>query len=124
MPIVTTVAILPMLLIFYLLDYEMIGEKLRSIVPQKHEKDVAELGSRLNRHRRQLPARPIDPDDRDRRRRDDRLQADRTRVLPRSSGCSSASATSSPISARSSSAIPPIIYAFIAGTGANPGPGP
>lgn len=48
MPILTTVAILPMLLIFYLLDYEMIGERLRAIVPPKHEKAVAELGGRLN----------------------------------------------------------------------------
>jgi len=48
LPLITVVLILPILLIYYLLDYEMIGEKLRSIIPQKHEKNVAELGSKLN----------------------------------------------------------------------------
>jgi len=48
LPIVTTVAILPMMLIFYLLDYEMIGERLRSLIPAKHEKAAADLGGRLN----------------------------------------------------------------------------
>lgn len=47
-PIVTIISVVPFLLIYYLLDYEMIGERLRGIVPQKHEKDAAELGSRLN----------------------------------------------------------------------------
>ena len=48
MPFVTAFAILPIMLIYYLLDYEMIGERIRSIIPQKHEKSVADLGSRLN----------------------------------------------------------------------------
>ncbi len=47
-PIITVVSVLPFLLIYYLLDYEMIGERLRGIIPQKHEKNAAELGSRLN----------------------------------------------------------------------------
>lgn len=48
LPLVTTIALLPILLLYYLLDYELINERLRSIVPIKHEKNVAELGSRLN----------------------------------------------------------------------------
>lgn len=47
-PLVTTIALLPILLIYYLLDYEVINERLRSIIPAKHEKNAAELGSRLN----------------------------------------------------------------------------
>lgn len=47
-PIVTVVSVLPFLLIYYLLDYEMIGDRLRSIIPVKHEKNAAELGNRLN----------------------------------------------------------------------------
>ncbi|MFA6648354.1 MAG: AI-2E family transporter [Candidatus Izemoplasmatales bacterium] len=49
LPILTSVAILPILLIFYLNDYEVINERLRAIVPKKHEKNAAELGSRLNK---------------------------------------------------------------------------
>jgi putative permease len=48
LPMITTISVLPFLLIYYLLDYEMIGDRMRSIIPQKHEKNVAELGSRLN----------------------------------------------------------------------------
>jgi putative permease len=48
MPLLTAIAILPILLIYYLLDYEMLSERLRSVIPQKQEKQVAELGSRLN----------------------------------------------------------------------------
>ncbi len=48
LPMVTVISLLPILLIYYLLDYELINERLRSIVPSKHEKNVAELGSRLN----------------------------------------------------------------------------
>ncbi len=48
LPILASVALLPILLIYYLLDYEMIGEKIRNIVPAKHEKGFAELTSRLN----------------------------------------------------------------------------
>ncbi len=47
-PIITTIALVPILLLYYLLDYELITERMRSIIPQKHEKNVAELGSRLN----------------------------------------------------------------------------
>jgi len=47
-PLLTAIAILPIMLIYYLRDYEMIGERLRTVIPQKHEKRVAELGSRLN----------------------------------------------------------------------------
>ncbi len=49
LPILTTTLLLPILLIFYLLDYEMISEKMRTIIPARYEKDVAELGSRLNK---------------------------------------------------------------------------
>ena len=48
LPLFTAIALLPILLIFYLNDYEMISEKIRTIIPNKHEKQVAELGSRLN----------------------------------------------------------------------------
>jgi len=123
MPIITTVAILPMLLIFYLLDYEMIGERLRSIVPQKHEKAAAELGSRLNVTvgnylRGQL-------------------------ILMIAIGAVATIAYKLigldyfllfgllvgifniiPYFGSIMSAIPPIIYSFIAGAGADPGPGP
>ncbi len=47
-PIVTVGSVLPILLVYYLLDYEMIGEKIRTIIPQKHAKNMAELGGRLN----------------------------------------------------------------------------
>lgn len=47
-PILMTILLLPILLIFYLLDYEMISERIRSIIPSKHERDYAELGARLN----------------------------------------------------------------------------
>lgn len=47
-PLLTAFALLPILLIFYLNDYEVISEQMRSIIPSKHEKNVAELSSRLN----------------------------------------------------------------------------
>ena len=47
-PILSSVILLPILLIYYTLDYEVISEKIRSIVPQKQSKNAAELGSRLN----------------------------------------------------------------------------
>lgn len=47
-PLVASIALLPILMIYYLMDYEMISERIRTIIPQKHGKDVAELGSRLN----------------------------------------------------------------------------
>lgn len=48
LPLLTAFALLPILLIFYLNDYEVISERIRSIIPAKHEKNAAELGSRLN----------------------------------------------------------------------------
>ncbi len=47
-PILSSIILLPILLIYYLLDYEVISEKIRSVVPQKQVKNAAELGSRLN----------------------------------------------------------------------------
>jgi len=47
-PLVASIALLPILLIYYLLDYEMISERIRTIIPPKHEKNFAELGFRLN----------------------------------------------------------------------------
>ncbi len=46
--IITIIFILPILLLFYLLDYELVNDSLRSIVPTKYEKGTSELGSRLN----------------------------------------------------------------------------
>jgi putative permease len=48
LPLLTAFALLPILLIFYLNDYEVISERIRTIIPAKHEKNAAELGSRLN----------------------------------------------------------------------------
>ncbi|PKK95329.1 MAG: hypothetical protein CVV60_01890 [Tenericutes bacterium HGW-Tenericutes-5] len=48
LPLLTAFALLPILLILYLNDYEVISERIRSIIPAKHEKNAAELGSRLN----------------------------------------------------------------------------
>jgi putative permease len=48
LPLLTAFALLPILLIFYLNDYESISENIRTIIPPRHEKNVAELGSRLN----------------------------------------------------------------------------
>ncbi len=47
-PTLASIALLPVLLIYYLMDYEMISERIRSIIPKKQEKTVAELGFRLN----------------------------------------------------------------------------
>jgi len=47
-PILSSIILLPILLIYYILDYEVISEKIRSVVPQKQAKNAAELGSRLN----------------------------------------------------------------------------
>jgi predicted PurR-regulated permease PerM len=46
--IITVAFILPILLLFYLLDYEGVNDSLRSIIPQKYEKSSSELGTRLN----------------------------------------------------------------------------
>lgn len=48
LPLVTSVALLPILLLYYLKDYELIGDSLRGIIPQKHEKNVSKLSRRLN----------------------------------------------------------------------------
>lgn len=46
---VTIVMILPILLIYYLLDYEVINDNVRSLIPSKHAKDASDLGNRLNK---------------------------------------------------------------------------
>lgn len=46
--IITIIFILPILLLFYLLDYELVNDSLRSIIPTKYEKGSSELGSRLS----------------------------------------------------------------------------
>lgn len=46
--IITIIFILPILLLFYLLDYELVNDSLRSIIPTKYEKGASELGTRLN----------------------------------------------------------------------------
>lgn len=45
---VTIVFILPILLLFYLLDYELVNDSVRSIIPSRYEKGAFELGTRLN----------------------------------------------------------------------------
>jgi putative permease len=42
------VVVLPVLLIYYLLDFEMINDTIRSIIPKRFEKDASDLGSRLS----------------------------------------------------------------------------
>ena len=46
--VISIVVVLPVTLIYYLIDYEMINDTLRSIIPSKHEKSASDLGSRLN----------------------------------------------------------------------------
>jgi len=48
LPLITVISVLPIMLFYYLKDYEMIGERLRSLIPAKQEKTVSDLGSRLN----------------------------------------------------------------------------
>jgi putative permease len=48
LPIFVSVALVPIMLIYYLRDYELIGERLRSIIPPSQEKHFVELSSRLN----------------------------------------------------------------------------
>lgn len=45
---VTVIFILPILLLFYLLDYELVNDSVRSIIPRRYEKGASELGNRLN----------------------------------------------------------------------------
>lgn len=46
--ILAIVVVLPVMLIYYLLDFEMINDTMRSIVPKRFEKDASDLGSRLS----------------------------------------------------------------------------
>ncbi len=46
--LITIILILPIMLIFYLKDYELINDSLRSLIPQRYEKSTSELGTRLN----------------------------------------------------------------------------
>lgn len=45
---ISVVVVLPVSLIYYLKDYELINDSLRSIIPKRYEKDASELGFRLN----------------------------------------------------------------------------
>ena len=47
--LVTIVMILPILLIYYLLDYEVINDNVRSLIPSRYAKDASDLGNRLNK---------------------------------------------------------------------------
>ncbi len=47
-PLITSVALLPILLLYYLYDYELIGDSIRGIIPKKYEKNTSKLASRLN----------------------------------------------------------------------------
>ncbi len=40
--------VLPVLLVYYLMDFELINDSIRSMVPKKYKKDFSELGSRLS----------------------------------------------------------------------------
>jgi putative permease len=46
--VLAVVVVLPVLLIYYLLDFEMINDTIRSIIPKRFEKDASDLGSRLS----------------------------------------------------------------------------
>jgi putative permease len=46
--IITVVVVLPILLLYYLLDYEIINDSMRSLIPARFEKSTSELGSRFN----------------------------------------------------------------------------
>ncbi|MDA3931268.1 MAG: AI-2E family transporter [Tenericutes bacterium] len=48
LPLITSIALLPILLLYYLYDYELIGDHIRGIIPKKHEKRVSKLTTRLN----------------------------------------------------------------------------
>lgn len=48
MSLVIVLLILPVFLFYYLLDYELVNDSLRSIIPLKYEKDASDLGNRLN----------------------------------------------------------------------------
>ena len=46
--ILSVIVVLPVSLIYYLKDYELINDTVRSIIPKRYEKDASDLGSRLN----------------------------------------------------------------------------
>lgn len=46
--IFTIIVVLPILLLYYLLDYELVNDSARSLIPSRFEKSTSELGSRLN----------------------------------------------------------------------------
>ncbi|MCD6482636.1 MAG: AI-2E family transporter [Candidatus Izimaplasma sp.] len=48
MNLLVVLLILPVFLFYYLLDYELVNDSLRSIIPLKYEKDASDLGNRLN----------------------------------------------------------------------------
>jgi len=48
MSLMVVLLILPVFLFYYLLDYELVNDSLRSIVPIRYEKDASDLGNRLN----------------------------------------------------------------------------
>ena len=49
MSLLVVLLILPVFLFYYLLDYELVNDSIRSIIPLKYEKDALDLGHRLNR---------------------------------------------------------------------------
>jgi putative permease len=48
MSLMVVLLILPVFLFYYLLDYELVNDSLRSIIPLRYEKDASDLGNRLN----------------------------------------------------------------------------
>ena len=47
--IIAVIMVLPILLLYYLVDYELINDNIRSILPVRYEKDASDLGNRMNR---------------------------------------------------------------------------
>jgi putative permease len=47
--IIAVVMVLPILLLYYLVDYELINDNIRTILPIRYEKDASDLGNRMNR---------------------------------------------------------------------------
>jgi predicted PurR-regulated permease PerM len=47
--IIAVVMVLPILLLYYLVDYELINDNIRSVLPIRYEKDASDLGNRMNR---------------------------------------------------------------------------
>ena len=46
--VITVIAILPILLLFYLLDYERVNDTLKGLVPKKYARTAGDLATRLN----------------------------------------------------------------------------